>query len=77
MVVFQVNDTKMRLEIDTAVSNITAQTNKLDPVILDEAAITEIDKISSLRLGVEQNLNQGKLIYSADIACANVNPFCD
>ena len=62
----------LRLELDATLGNISAKTDRLDPVGLDETAIADYRWVATARGGVEDELGGVTLFASAGLAAARV-----
>ena len=68
-----INGMPLRLEIDGTFGNLSASTNKLDPIGLDETAETNIRWIVTTRAGIEKDLGPVTVFASGGLAVARVS----
>ena len=68
-----INGMPVRLEIDGTFGNLSASTNKLDPIGLDETAETDIHWIVTTRAGIEKDLGPATVFANAGLALARVS----
>ena len=62
----------LRLELDATLGNISAKTDRLDPVGLDETAVADYQWVATARGGVEDELGGVTLFASAGLAAARI-----
>jgi len=62
----------LRLELDATLGNISAKTDRLDPVNLDETASADYRWVATARGGVEDELGGVTLFASAGLAAARI-----
>ena len=60
---FDINSLPLRIELDSSFGDLSAASNRLDPVGLDETAKAEIDWVTTARAGIEQAI--GSRRYSS------------
>ena len=70
---FDVGDLTLRMELDGALTNVSASTDKLDPEGLDETAESEFSWIVSARGGVEQAVGRVTLFVTTGLAFAGIS----
>ena len=69
-----INGIPIRIELDGAFGDgLSASTNKLDPVGLDERAETDISWLVTARLGVERDIGPVTVILNGGLAMARVS----
>ena len=68
-----INGIPLRLEIDGTFGDISASTNKLDPIGLDETAETNVRWIVTTRAGLEKDLGPVTVFASGGLAIARVS----
>ena len=69
---FEVNGTRLRVEIDGTFGNLTAKSNRLDPVGLDETVETDVRWIASARVGVEEAVGRATVFATGGLATARI-----
>ena len=62
----------LRLELDATLGDISARTDRLDPVGLDETAVADYQWLATARGGVENELGGVTLFASAGLAAARI-----
>ncbi len=70
---FDVGGLTLRMELDGALTNVSASTNKVDPEGLDETAESEFSWIVSARGGVEQAVGRATVFVTAGLAFAGMS----
>ena len=70
---FDVGSLTLRMELDGALTNVSASTDKLDPEGLDETAESEFSWIVSARGGVEQAVGRVTVFVTAGLAFAGIS----
>ena len=70
---FDVGGLTLRMELDGALTNVSASTDKLDPEGLDETAESEITWIVSARGGVEQGIGRVTVFVTGGLAFAGIS----
>ncbi len=70
---FDVGGLTLRMELDGALTNVSASTNKLDPEGLDETAESEFSWIVSARGGVEQGIGCVTVFVTGGLAFAGIS----
>ncbi len=70
---FDVGGLTLRMELDGALTNVSASTNKLDPEGLDETAESEFSWIVSARGGVEQAVGRVTVFVTTGLAFAGIS----
>lgn len=70
---FDVGGLTLRMELDGALTNVSASTNKLDPEGLDETAESEFSWIVSARGGVEQGIGRVTVFVTGGLAFAGIS----
>ena len=69
---FEVGGTPLRIELDAVLGSLSATSNALDPTCTDESATSEIQWITTARLGVEQTLGRATLFATGGLAAARI-----
>ena len=70
---FDVGCLTLRMELDGALTNVSASTDKLDPEGLDETAESEFSWIVSARGGVEQGIGRVTVFVTGGLAFAGIS----
>ncbi len=70
---FDAGGLTLRMELDGALTNVSASTNKLDPEGLDETAESEFSWIVSVRGGVEQAVGRVTVFGTTGLAFAGIS----
>ena len=70
---FDVGGLTLRIELDGALTNVSASTDKLDPEGLDETAESEFSWIVSARGGVEQAVGRVTVFVTTGLAFASIS----
>lgn len=70
---FDVGCLTLRMELDGALTNVSASTDKLDPEGLDETARSEFSWIVSARGGVEQGIGRVTVFVTGGLAFAGIS----
>ena len=70
---FDVGGLTLRMELDGALTNVSASTDKLDPEGLDETAESEFSWIVSARGGVEQAVGRVTVFVTTGLAFAGIS----
>ncbi len=61
-----------RVELDAAFGRLSAATNRLDPAVGDETAVSELRWTAAARVGVERALGPATLFAAAGLAAARI-----
>ena len=69
---FEVNGTRLRLELDGTFGNLTAQSNRLDPQGLDETVETDVRWLATVRIGVEETIGRATVFATGGLAAARI-----
>ena len=69
---FEVDGTRLRLEIDGTFGNLSARTSDLDPTCPDESADSEFRWAATARLGVEETVGPATLFATGGLAAARI-----
>ena len=69
---FEVNGTRLRLEIDGTFGDLSARTNALDPTCADESAESVFRWALTARLGVQETLGPATLFATGGLAAARI-----
>ena len=70
---FDAGSLTLRMELDGALTNVSASTDKLDPEGLDETAESEFSWIVSARGGVEQGIGRVTVFVAGGLAFAGIS----
>lgn len=70
---FDIGFLTLRMELDGALTNVSASTDKLDPEGLDETAESEFSWIVSARGGVEQGIGRVTVFVTGGMAFAGIS----
>lgn len=65
----------IRLELDGAIGDLEAQTNRLDPTGLDETAVVEFQWITTARAGIEKSFGAVTVFATGGLARARIENF--
>ena len=69
---FEVDGTRLRVELDGAFGDLTAQSNQLDPEGLDETVETDVRWLATARIGVEETIGRGTVFATGGLAAARI-----
>ena len=70
---FKIGGKMMRIELEGTYGNLSATSNKLDPVGLDETVISKFRWIAAARTGIEQTIGPTTIFASGGIAGAKID----
>ena len=70
---FDINSLPLRIELDSSFGDLSAASNRLDPVGLDETVKSEIDWVATARAGIEQAIGSATIFVSAGLALARID----
>ena len=70
---FEINSLPLRIELDSSFGDLSAASNRLDPVGLDETVKSEIDWVATARAGIEQAIGSATLFVSGGLALARID----
>ena len=68
----EIDGTTFRIEIDAALGDLTARSNRLDPTCTDESAKSEHRWIATARLGVEDSVGRATVFATGGLAAARI-----
>ena len=69
---FEVDGTRLRVELDGAFGDLTAQSNQLDPEGLDETVETDVRWLATARIGVEETIGRATVFATGGLAAARI-----
>lgn len=69
---FEVNGTRLRLEIDGTFGGLSARTSALDPTCTDESAESEFRWIATARVGVQEVVGRATVFATGGLAAARI-----
>ena len=70
---FDINSLPLRIELDSSFGDLSAASNRLDPVGLDETVKAEIDWVATARAGIEQAIGSATVFVSGGLALARID----
>lgn len=70
---FHISALPLRVEIDGSFGDLSASSNRLDPVGLDETVRSELDWVATARAGIEHDLGSATLFVSGGLALARID----
>ena len=69
---FEVNGTRLRLEIDGTFGDLSARTSALDPTCTDESADSDLRWVATARIGVAEPLGRATVFATGGLAAARI-----
>ena len=70
---FDINSLPLRIELDSSFGDLSAASNRLDPVGLDETVKAEIDWVTTARAGIEQAIGSATVFITGGLALARID----
>ena len=70
---FDINGLPLRIELDATFGSLSATSNRLDPVGLDETVKSEIDWVATARAGIEQAIGSATVFITGGLALARID----
>ena len=67
-----IDGTTFRIELDAALGDLSAHSNRLDPTCTDESAKSEHRWIATVRLGVEESVGRATVFATGGLAAARI-----
>lgn len=72
---FDLGGLSIRVELDGTIGDLESETNQLDPVGLDETAVTEFQWITTARVGIEKSIGSATIFATGGLARAGIENF--
>ena len=72
---FDLGGLSVRIELDGTVGDLESETNQLDPIGLDETAVTEFQWIATARIGIEKSIGSVTVFATGGLARAGIENF--
>ena len=69
---FEIGGTPLRIEFDAVIGSLSASTSALDPTCADESATSELQWITTARVGVEDTVGRATLFATGGLATARI-----
>ena len=70
---FELDGTRLRVEVDATFGYLSASSNMLDPEGLDETVETDVRWLASARVGVEDSIGPATVFATAGLATARID----
>ena len=72
---FDLGGFSVRIELDGTIGDLESETNRLDPIGLDEMAVTEFQWITTARVGIEKSIGSATMFATGGLARAGLENF--
>ena len=72
---FDLGNMSVRIELDGTIGDLESETNQLDPIGLDETAVTEFQWITMARVGIEKSVGPATVFATGGLALARIKNF--
>ena len=70
---FELDGTRLRVEVDATFGDLSASSNMLDPEGLDETVKTDVRWLATARVGVEESIGPATVFATAGLATARID----